>query len=183
MREQLSDDRIAIIKIIPEHIPLLFQAVYESREKLKVWLPWCHSNYNIEETKEWVNIQQIEWNDRREFSFGIFELNSNRFVGGCGINQINWIHKIGNVGYWIRTDAAGKGYASAAAKLCAMFGFMDVNLNRIEIIAAKDNIASQKAAEKTGAKKECLARKRLIVGDTSHDAYVYSIIQEDFIKN
>jgi ribosomal-protein-serine acetyltransferase len=182
MREQLSDDRIAIKKIIPEYIPLLFQAAFESRDRLKTWLPWCHSNYNIEETKDWANLQQIEWNDRREFSFGIFELDSNRFVGGCGINQINWIHKIGNVGYWIRTDATGNGYASAAAKLCAKFGFMDVKLSRIEIVTAKENLASQRAAEKTGAVRECLARKRLMVGDITHDAFVYSLIKEDIVK-
>ena len=181
MREKLDDYRIIIKRIIPEYIPQLFQAAFESREELKVWLPWCHSNYDIEETKDWVNLQQIEWNNRREFSFGIFELDSNQFVGGCGINQINWIHKIGNVGYWIRTNATGKGYASAAARLCAKFGFMDVKLNRIEIVAAKDNLASQSAAEKAGATKECLARKRLIVGDVSHDAFVYSLIKEDII--
>jgi ribosomal-protein-serine acetyltransferase len=179
MREHLSDERIAIKKIIPEYIPQLFQAAFESREKLKVWLPWCHSNYNIEETRDWVNLQQIEWNDKREFSFGIFELGTNRFIGGCGINQINWIHKIGNVGYWIRTNATGKGYAGAAARLCAIFGFIDIKLKRIEIVAAKDNLASQRAAEKAGATKECLARKRLIVGDISHDAFVYSLIKED----
>ncbi len=183
MREQLSDGKIIIKKILPEHIPGLFQAVFESREILKIWLPWCHSNYKMEETKEWINFQQTAWNDRFEFSFGIFEVNSNRFVGGCGINQINWMHKIGNLGYWIRTNTIGKGYASAAAKLCAEFGFLDLKLNRIEIVAAKDNVASQRTAEKAGARKECLARKRLIVGDKVHDAFVYSLIKGDIIKN
>ena len=183
MREELSDGRIIIKKIITDHVSLLYQAVFESKETLKVWLPWCHSDYKIEETKKWVNFQQTAWNDKLEFSFGIFEVGSNRFVGGCGINQINWMYRIGNVGYWVRTDATGKGYASAAAKLCAEFGFVDLRLNRIEIVAAKGNIASQKAAEKTGATKECLARKRLIVGDKTHDAIVYSLIKEDIIKN
>ena len=183
MREELTDGIIVIKKIIPNYVPLLYQAVFESKEALEVWLPWCHSDYKIEETKGWVNFQQAAWNDKLEFSFGIFEVNSNRFVGGCGINQINWMYKIGNVGYWIRTGATGKGYASAAARLCAEFGFVDLQLNRIEIVAAKDNIASQKAAEKTGATKESLARKRLIVGDKVHDAFVYSLIREDILDN
>ena len=161
----------------------MHQAAFESREELKIWLPWCHSDYKIEETKDWVKFQQKAWNDKLEFSFGVFEADSKRFIGGCGINQINWIHKIGNLGYWIKTDAAGKGYASAAAKLCAAFGFIDLELNRLEIIAAKDNIASQRVAEKTGATKECLARKRLKVGDKIHDAFVYSLVKEDIIKN
>ena len=183
MREQLSDGRVIIKKIIPEFVSLLYHAAFESKEQLEVWLPWCHSKYKIEETKEWVNLQQTAWKDKSEFSFGIFESKSNNFVGGCGINQINWIHKIGNLGYWIRTDATGKGYATAATKLCAEFGFLDLKLNRIEIVAAKDNISSQKVAEKTGARKECLARKRLVVGDQVHDAFVYSLLEEDIMKN
>ena len=183
MREELSNDRITIRKIIPDYIPLIFKAVHDSREVLKIWLPWCHSNYNISETGEWVNSQQSAWNEKREFAFGVFETDSNRLVGGCGINQINWIHKAGNLGYWIKTDVTGKGFASAAAKLCARFGFIDLELNRIEIVSAKDNVASQKVAEKTGAKKECLARKRLIVGNKVHDAFVYSLTKKDIVES
>lgn len=183
MREELADGKITIKKIIPLYVEMLFKVASESKKEVGIWMPWCHPEYKIEETKEWVNLQQAAWKDKAEFSFGIFESESNNFVGGCGINQINWIHKIGNLGYWIRTDATGKGYATAAARLCAEFGFLDLKLNRIEIVAAKDNISSQKVAEKTGARKECLARKRLVVGDQVHDAFVYSLLEEDIMKN
>ena len=36
MREKLDDYRIIIKRIIPEYIPQLFQAAFESREELKV---------------------------------------------------------------------------------------------------------------------------------------------------
>lgn len=183
MREKLSDGLVTIKKIIPEHIPLLYQAAFESREVLKTWLPWCHSNYSIEETKDWVNFQQTAWNNKLEFSFGIFEADSGRFVGGCGLNQMNWIYKIGNLGYWVATKFTGKGFASSAAKLCAEFGFSELSLNRIEIVAAEGNISSQKVAEKAGATKEAFARKRLAVGNSVHNAFVYSLIKEDIIRN
>jgi len=179
VREELSDGKVTIKKIKPEHIQFLFATIFESREKLEAWLPWCHSDYNIGETIGWVNYQQIAWEEKLEYSFGIFECKSNQLVGGCGLNQMNWIYNIGNLGYWMGTKYTGKGFASAATKLCAEFGFTDLKLNRIEIVAAEGNIPSQRVAEKAGATKECLARRRLLVGDKLHDAFVYSLIKED----
>lgn len=183
MREELSDGRVTIKRIKPEHIQSLFQAAFDSREELRIWMPWCHSNYNIEETKEWVKFQQVAWQDKLEYSFAIVDNINNKMVGGCGLNQMNWIHKIGNLGYWVGTKFTGKGFASSAANLCAEFGFNDLKLNRIEIVVAEENIPSQKVAGYVGARKECLARKRLAVGDSVHNAFVYSLIKEDIIRD
>ena len=182
MREELADGRIVIRKIIPSYIPMLFKVASDSKSEVGIWMPWCHADYKIEETKEWVNFQQTAWKDKMEFSFAIFENDNNYFIGGCGINQINWMHKIGNLGYWVGTKFIGKGFATAAAKLVAEFGFKDLELNRIEIVAAKENFASQRVAEKAGATKECIARNRLNIGDKVHDAFVYSLIKEDIIN-
>ena len=179
MREELSDGRVNIKKIKTEHIQPLFQLAYDSKEEIKIWLPWCHSEYKIEETSGWVNFCEFAWESKTEFNFGIFDSETNEFIGGCGLNQINWLHKIANLGYWIGTRFTGKGFASSAAKLCAEFGFEELKLNRIEIVAAEKNIASQKVAKKAGATKECLARKRLVVGENIHNAFVYSLVKED----
>lgn len=178
MKGELGDGTVTIKKIIPEYVHLLFEAISKSKDELSVWLPWCHPGYNIEETKDWVKFQQKAWDEKLEYSFAVFDAD-NDLVGGCGLNQMNPIHKIGNLGYWIGSGYRGKGYAAAATRLCAEFGFNELRLNRIEIIAAKENIGSQRVAEKAGAKKECLARKRLVVGEKVHDAYVYSLVKED----
>ena len=38
----------------------------------------------------------------------------NRFLGGCGINHISRVHRFGNLGYWVRTSATGRGIAVSA---------------------------------------------------------------------
>jgi len=183
VREEFSNSKITIKKIIPEHISALSSVIYESRKELVVWMPWCHPDYTIEETIDWVGFQQHAWNDKLEYSFAIFDNTNNKLVGGCGLNQMNWMHNMGNLGYWVGTKHTRKGFASEATKLCAEFGFSELNLNRIEIITAEENIPSQKVAEKVGAKKESLARRRLVVGKKVKDAFVYSLIKEDIIKD
>ena len=156
----------------------LYEAARESIAEVSVWLPWCHENYSIEESREFVisraQAAQSEW-----YSFGIFEKESGKFLGGVGLNFINRVHQMANVGYWVRTSAAGRGIATDATRLVARFGFEQLGLHRIEIVAAVPNIASQRVAEKVGAVREGVLRKRLLIRGESQDAVLFSLLPED----
>lgn len=69
--------------------------------------------------------------------------------------------------------------APAALLLLAGFGFDELKLNRIEIVIATNNQPSQRVAEKVGATREGILRKRLIVRDRIYDAFMYSLIPGD----
>ena len=84
-----------------------------------------------------------------------------------------------NLGYWVRTSATGKGIASRATRLVAGFAFEELKLQRVEIMAAVGNIASQRVAEKAGAIREGVLRKRLLNDDRPLDAVLFSLIEED----
>jgi len=106
-------------------------------------------------------------------------LRTNAFIGGSGLNQINQQYQIGNLGYWVRTSCTGQGVATRAVRLLARFGFEELGLGRIEIVAAVGNTASQRVAEKAGAHREGVLRRRLFLHDEYHDAVMYSLITED----
>jgi RimJ/RimL family protein N-acetyltransferase len=55
-----------------------------------------------------------------------------------------------------------------------------LEINRIEILVAVGNIPSQKTAEKAGATREGILRKRLKIGNEIHDAVIYSFVKADF---
>jgi RimJ/RimL family protein N-acetyltransferase len=106
----------------------------------------------------------------------IFE-DGNRMVGGCGLNALNPGHRFANLGYWIRTSAAGRGYAARAVRALAAWAFANTQLERLEIVAAVGNIRSQRAAEKAGAHREGILRARLMVHGQPSDAVMYSIVR------
>jgi RimJ/RimL family protein N-acetyltransferase len=89
------------------------------------------------------------------------------------------VHQFGNLGYWVRTSAAGRGVASKASRLVARFGFEELGLHRIEILAAVSNVASQRVAEKIGAAREGVLRKRLLIRGEPQDAVMFSLVPED----
>ena len=61
-------------------------------------------------------------------------------------------------------------------RLLARFGFEDLGLQRLEILVAVENIASQRAAEKTGARYQGLQPNRILVGGSLYEAVRYSLI-------
>ena len=179
----LTDDELVVRPYRSDDVQTLYEAVRESLAEMSTWMSWCHENYSIEETREFIasrgqSAEVGEW-----YSFGIFTADSGRFLGGVGLNFINRVHQMGNLGYWVRTSATGRGVAARATRLVARFGFEEVGLQRIEILAAVGNIASQRVAEKAGAVREAVLRKRLRIRGEPTDAVVFSLTAEDLGLN
>ena len=180
MRTSLSNQLFTIRRYDAVDVPLLFEAARESWAEVSVWLPWCHRDYSMEESLEWVLRSGKQWDDGREFHFGIFHSPSGAFVGGVGLNEFRPEHRLANLGYWVRSPWVGRGVATAAAHLAAQFGFEELLLGRIEILAALGNMRSQRVALKLGALREGVLRNRLVVHGQAHDAVVFSLIGSEW---
>jgi len=176
---ELTDESILLRPYVEADAEHLYAAVRESIPEVSRWLAWCHENYSIDESRDFIAARKLASQGDEWYSFAIFEKSSDVFVGGVGLNFINRVHQFGNLGYWVRTSAAGRGIATRATRLAARFGFEQLGLHRIEIVAAIGNLASQRVAEKAGATREGVARKRLLIRDESHDAVIYSLLPED----
>lgn len=162
-----------------ENASAIYDAVLVSMEDLIPWMDWCNPDYSIEITLDWLRRLPSEWEEGINYQFGIFDNLKGQFVGSCGLNHINRYYLIANLGYWIRSDRKGEGIATAAAIRVAKFGFHELGLRRIEIVAGVENQASRRVAEKASAMFEGLLRKRLKLGDKNIDAAMYSLIPED----
>ena len=157
----------------------LYQAVRESIAEMSPWMPWCHADYSIEESRVWVESRAEAWEQGTQYDFVITDARDGSFLGGCGLNHIDQANLIANLGYWVKTSRTKRGVASAAARLLAQFGFSKLKLNRIEIMAAIGNKASQRVAEKAGARREGILRNRIVVRERVYDAVMFSLIPED----
>jgi len=157
----------------------IYQAVKVSRAELEPWMDWCTPDYSKDVTIDWIERQPREWGEGTNFQFAIFDTQNGGFLGSCGINHINRIYLLANLGYWVRTDQTGKGIATEATKLVAQFGFSKLELRRIEIVTGVENWASRKVAENVGATFEGILRRRLRLGPRNIDAAMHSLIPDD----
>lgn len=190
MRNEIMGERIVLKAYEESFIPSLYEAAFESSSdsEFRYWMPWCHENYSIEDSRTFVektveNWRETEdvWRPEMQFDYAILDVKNGKFIGGAGLNQPNKIHRFFNLGYWVRPASQKRGTASEAARILAKAAFEDISeLNRIEILAATENIPSRKTAEKAGAKFEGILRKRLNISDRIHDAALFSFVCEDF---
>ena len=156
-----------------------YEAVRESVAELSVWMWWCHSDYSIEECREWIESRAEAWEKGTGYDFAIVDSRDGFFLGGCGFANRSRTNRIAELGYWVRTSRTRQGAATVATLLLARFGFTELKLNRIEIVIATENKVSQRVAEKVGATREGILRNRLIVRDRTYDAVMFSLIPQD----
>ena len=179
MKTEFSDGAILIRPYREEDIESFYEAVRESINEVSRWLPWCHAGYTIDESRAFIMSRDKAWATEEEYSFGIFDAQSGACLGGVGLNHIVREYLYANLGYWVRTSCTGRGVASRAVRLAAQFAFAELGLQRIEIVAAVGNAGSQHAAEKAGAVREGVLRKRIVLHGKAHDAVLYSLVAED----
>jgi RimJ/RimL family protein N-acetyltransferase len=152
------------------------QAVFESVSSLMAWMPWCHADYSTDEALEWFTLCADNLQSETSYEFGIFTSDGKTLLGGISINQINREHNFGNIGYWIRASRQRQGLASEAVRVITAYGFKELGLTRLEILAQVDNVASRRVAEKSGASFECVARNRLWFNGRPCDGAMYALI-------
>jgi ribosomal-protein-serine acetyltransferase len=171
---------IELRRFRPDDVGLLYEAACESIAEVYPFMEWCHPGYSLDEAFAWVHSREAAWQAKTGLEFVIVERGSQRFLGGVGLNQLNHLHRFANLGYWVRTSAAGRGVATAATRACARFGLDELGLNRIEILVALGNRASQRVAERAGATREGVLRQRMLLHGRPADAVLYSLVDEDF---
>ena len=161
----------------PGDAKALWEAARESVAEVSPWLEWCHAQYSMAEAVEWIQSRAPLAAEGREYTFAIVG-DDGRFLGGCGINQINRIHRFANLGYWVRSSATGRGVAGEAVRQAADFTFRRTDLVRLEIVCAVGNERSQRVAARAGAVREGVLRSRLLLHGQPVDAVMYSLVRD-----
>lgn len=154
----------------------MHSAVLESVKEVGHWMSWAHPKYSLNNARSWIKDQQKLHSQHLAYEFAIRD-ERGTFLGGCGVNHVNNVDRFANLGYWIRTSAAGHGIAPEAVRLVTDYMFKETTLNRLEIVCAVGNVRSQKVAEKVGAQREGILRNRVMLPAGPSDAVMYSLLR------
>jgi RimJ/RimL family protein N-acetyltransferase len=84
------------------------------------------------------------------------------------------------IGYSLVPSERGKGYCTEAVKIMVDYLLLSKDTMRIQAQTDPRNIASQKALEKVGFKKEGTLRKNFFMRGEWRDACIYSILKEEW---
>jgi ribosomal-protein-alanine N-acetyltransferase len=88
--------------------------------------------------------------------------------------------KLLEIGYSLVPNERGKGYCTEAVEIMVDYLFLSKETTRIQACTDMRNLASQKVLEKAGFKKEGTMRKYFFIRGELRDAFVYSILREEW---
>jgi RimJ/RimL family protein N-acetyltransferase len=76
---------------------------------------------------------------------------TSELIGDCGLvrQSVDGVDEI-EIGYHVRRDLWGQGYASEAARACRDHGFSTLSAERLISLIRPENVSSRRVAEKNG---------------------------------
>src|SRR5438874_11562434 len=98
------------------------------------------SIFPTSDTRGKERLEQL-YKDGKHIIFGVSLNSDNRLIGLVGLKDINYINQSAEF-YVIIGDRAlqGRGHGTEATKLMMRYGFMEVNLNRIQTQYVEENV-------------------------------------------
>lgn len=99
-----------------------------------------------------------------------------RLLGSVSLFRFSWRDARGEIGYWLAPSARGQGSAGAAVAAICGWGFAALGLGRIDLLAATDNLASQRVAERAGFTREALMRSSFVGNTGRQDMVAFGLL-------
>ncbi len=161
--------------------PDVYNAISESRNDLKPWLPFARKEQTLEDVESGIRESYAEFIRRTDLRLHIYLKQTDEFVGSTGFHRIDWDVPKVEIGYWLHTKHTKKGYIIEAIESLTQFAFNHLSCKRIEIRCDERNTASRRVPEKLGFVQEGICRHDHLDenGVDAQNTCVYSLIPGD----
>lgn len=148
MPETVDAGPITLQRWTVEHADDLDQAINESLPELMPFMPWATADHDVDATRGYLERSHHEWDTGENFNYAMLTPEGD-VVGSCGLMSRQG-HGVLEIGYWVHSAHAGKGYATASALALTEVGLRWPGIDRVEIHHDVDNPASGRVAAKAG---------------------------------
>ena len=129
------------------------------------------------EEEEWVKSQKSSQNG--SYNFAIEDIETKKYIGGCGIQEVNWLSRVATVGIMIGDkEYWGKGYGTDAMKVLMDFIFNKMNIRKIRLSTFSFNMRARKSYEKCGFEVEGILKDEIFKDGKYYDEIIMSVFNK-----
>jgi RimJ/RimL family protein N-acetyltransferase len=158
---RIETDRLVIRCYEPTDAPLLKDAVDSSIEHLLPWMPWArYEPQTLAAKVDLLRDFRGQFDRDEKWIYGVFSRDESRQVGGSGLHPRGGPDSL-EIGYFIRADSIGQGYATELTAVLTRVGFEICGLGRVDLQIEPDNERSLAIPHKLGFTLEGRLRRRL----------------------
>ncbi|HJM56641.1 MAG TPA: GNAT family N-acetyltransferase [Planctomycetota bacterium] len=130
------------------------EAAQESLAALREFMPWPHFPQTVEVQRKRLAGLEEGHGTGGDIVFHLFEEEGGPFVGCIGLHRRALNPRAFEVGYWVRTSAAGRGIATLAARCAVVLGLEYFACQRIQCVYNEANAASGRVVKNVGFAEE-----------------------------
>lgn len=179
MPEVLEGKRVKLIPLGMAHA----EELWESAKNEDLWTHYTFRKIeNIEKFKEFLGGALLEAETGKGFTFTIIDKATDKMRGSTSFLDIQPASHSLEIGRtWLAKELHGTGFNAECKFLLLQYCFEELKLIRVFFKTDSNNLRSQKAMEKIGAKFEGILRNHMIREDGTfrHSAY-FSIIESEW---
>jgi RimJ/RimL family protein N-acetyltransferase len=138
--------------------------------------------YSLADAREYFALSADGWRTGSSSNFAIVAHGGEDAAGGIGVRWEELEGGVAEVGYWVGSDARGRGVATAALRLVTGWAFETAPiLQRLQLRAAVENAASNRVAEKAGFTREGVIRSHRFNARMGRrvDFVMWSLLREE----
>lgn len=155
--DEFETERLIIRAPRPGTGAFINQAIRESINELRPWMPWAQDEPTVEESEAVCRRSHARFLMREDLTLHLwlkdgapFNLSDGAFAGGSGLHRMDWNVPKFEIGYWLRTRLQGHGLITEAVKGIADFAFEHLDARRVEIRCDARNEKSAAVARRAG---------------------------------
>lgn len=138
--------------------------------------------YTLQNAHDFIKTTKSDRRKNAGYHFGLENPENGQIIGMVGLQNIKFVSRCGELGYWLGKPFWGKGIMSEAIHLMLRFCFFKVKLHRVQAYVFPANEASVRLLEKVGLKREGLLRERFAHRGDYADAYLYAILEDEWAR-
>jgi len=173
---EIKSQRLLLRKMDISDSTALFK-LWSDPEVTKYMNIECFKNEN--QAKDMILLfDKLSKNDEA-IRYTIIELKSNKVIGSCGFNYIDFNNAKAEIGYDLNKKFWGQGFAKEAISCLIQYAFNDLGLNRIEAKIEPQNISSIKLIERLNFTYEGTLRQTEKSKNLFIDLRMYSKLASD----
>ncbi|MFY9309175.1 MAG: GNAT family protein [Bacteroidia bacterium] len=142
-----------------------FQLLENNRHRISTYFPRLSGNTNtLGETRTYIT-DRIGADEGKYIIYLVEEKGTKNLAGVILLKDIDTIAMKRELGYFVDANFKNRGVATKSVFIVSKFCFDSLNLNKVFLRIAEENIASQKVAEKCGFKREGILRNDFMTLD------------------
>ncbi len=159
-----------------EDIPIAWKYVNDWEVK-KYLIPGTPFPWKFEEEEKWY--EELSAKREDNYSFAIERKSDNQYIGGCGINDLDWKNSVATVGIFLGKNFLSQGYGTDAMNVLVDFIFSEMNIHKVMLYVYAFNERAVKSYQKVGFKIEGTLRSQIFREGKYHDEIVMGILKEE----